>query len=96
MKFKVAKGRIIKKCPPLYKASVRIYGSIHKRIEVILWKMQGKPVPPPHFVKQSVVRKYAKKFGIKVFVETGTYHGAMVEAMRNQFRVIPQIHTIMF
>jgi len=88
MKSIVSKGRIIKKCPPLYKASVKIYGSIHKRIEVILWKMHGKPVPPPHFVKQSVVRKYAKKFRIKVFVESGTYHGAMVEAMRNQFRVI--------
>jgi hypothetical protein len=46
--------------------------------------MQGKPVPPPHFVKQSVVRKYAKKFRIEVLVETGTYHGAMVEAMRKQ------------
>jgi len=51
MKFNVARGRIIKKCPPLYKASVKIYGSIRKRIEVILWKMRGKPVPPPHFVK---------------------------------------------
>jgi len=67
---------------------VKIYTSIHKRIEVILWKTQGKPVPPPHLVKQSVVRKYAKKFRIRVFIETGTYHGAMVEAMRNQFRVI--------
>jgi hypothetical protein len=91
MKFNVARGRIIKKCPPLYKASVKIYGSIHKRIEVILWKMQGKPVPPPHFVKQPVVRKYAKKFRIEVLVETGTYHGAMVEAMKNQFRGIHSI-----
>jgi len=91
MKSIVSKGRIIKKCPPLYKGAVKIYGSIHKRIEVILWKMRGKPVPPPRFVKQSVVRKYAKKFRIKVLVETGTYHGAMVEAMRNQFRVIHSI-----
>jgi len=37
------------------------------------------------------VRKYAKKFRIEVLVETGTYHGAMVEAMKNQFRVIHSI-----
>ena len=91
MKSIVSKGRILKRCPPLYEVLVKIYTSIRKRIEVILWKMQGKPVPPPHFVKQSVVRKYAKKFRIKVLVETGTYHGAMVEAMRNQFRVIHSI-----
>jgi len=91
MKSIVSKGRIIKRWPSLYEVLVKIHTSINKRIEVISWKMQGKPVPPPHLVKQSVVRKYAKKFRIRVFIETGTFHGAMVEAMRNQFRVIHSI-----
>ena len=91
MKSIISKGRIIKSCPPLHEVLVKVYTSIHKRIEVVLWNIHGKPVPPPHSVKQSVVRKYAKKFRIKVFVETGTYHEAMVEAMRNQFRVIHSI-----
>ena len=81
MKSNATIRRMIKKCRPLYKLSVKIYWSIYKRIEVILWKMQGKPVPPPHLVKQSVVQKYAKKFRIRVFIETGTYHGAIVGAM---------------
>ena len=91
MKSITAKGRIIKKCPPLYKVSFKIYAEMCKRIEVIMWKIHGKPIPPPHSVKQLVVRKYAKKFRIRVLMETGTFHGAMVEAMKNQFRVIHSI-----
>ena len=48
-------------------------------------------IPPPHFVKQLVVREYAWKYDLKIFVETGTYLGDMVEAMRPYF---DQIYSI--
>jgi predicted O-methyltransferase YrrM len=52
---------------------------------VIEWKRNGKPVPPPHSIKQQVIRNYAKDYGIKILVETGTLHGDMLEAMRKDF-----------
>jgi predicted O-methyltransferase YrrM len=45
----------------------------------------GKPVPPPHIVKQRTLQSYSKRFGLKILVETGTYYGDMVEAMKDSF-----------
>ena len=43
------------------------------------------PVPPPHIIKQRVLRRYAEEYSLKILVETGTYYGEMVEAMKNYF-----------
>lgn len=40
---------------------------------------------PTHPEKQAVLRDYAEKHGLKVLIESGTCHGDMVEAMRNDF-----------
>jgi len=55
------------------------------------WKRAGRPHPPPNVLKQTTVRDYANQFGCQVLVETGTYYGAMVLAMRDQFRKIYSI-----
>lgn len=49
------------------------------------WLHSGKPIPPPDIVKQKTVRKYAEKHRTNVFVETGTYLGDMVSAVRDDF-----------
>lgn len=49
------------------------------------WERKGKLTPPPHIVKQRVLREYAKKYGLRILVETGTLFGDMVEAMRADF-----------
>lgn len=49
------------------------------------WKRKGSPIPPPHLIKQQTLLNYAKKYKLKVLVETGTYYGDMVEAMRKNF-----------
>jgi hypothetical protein len=54
-------------------------------IDYINWKRRGKPVPPPHLYKQQVVRNYADKYGLKILVETGTFYGDMIEAMKHCF-----------
>jgi len=56
--------------------------------ELAAWEKAGKPVPPPHIVKQEAIRSYAKKTGVKVLVETGTCLGDMVEAMKHDFEKI--------
>jgi len=55
------------------------------------WVKKGKPVPPPHAVKLMVIRKYAKKFSIKIFIETGTDDGATVASVKNIFNKIYSI-----
>jgi hypothetical protein len=55
------------------------------------WEQAGKPAPPPHLIKQQVLRRYAKKHGLRVLVETGTYLGDMIEAMRPHFELIYSI-----
>src|SRR6266536_4483435 len=55
------------------------------------WERQGRPVPPPHVVKQRVLRTYAERYHLKVFVETGTYRGDMVAAMKPLFEKIYSI-----
>jgi hypothetical protein len=55
------------------------------RKEVLCWHKKGKPVPPPHLIKQRTVKEYAKRFSIRTLVETGTYCGDMVNATKNIF-----------
>ena len=55
------------------------------------WLRAGKPIPPPEVVKQMTVREYGRKFGIRTFVETGTYLGYMVGAVRTDFERIYSI-----
>lgn len=63
----------------------------HRRnagVAIGAWEQQGRPVPPPHAYKQRVVREYARRYGLPVLVETGTYLGDMVEAARTGFRTV--------
>ena len=55
------------------------------------WERNGRPIPPPHIVKQMAIEEYRKKFHSEILVETGTYMGDMVEAQRDQFKKIYSI-----
>lgn len=49
------------------------------------WERQGRPSPPPHIVKEELIRDYAKTFNTQILIETGTYLGDMVQAMKKTF-----------
>ncbi|MCX7747194.1 MAG: hypothetical protein N2645_09930 [Clostridia bacterium] len=49
------------------------------------WEKEGYPVPPPHIVKQKIIKYYANRFSANVLVETGTFMGDMLYAMRRNF-----------
>ena len=51
----------------------------------------GCPIPPPHSVKKQVIKEYAKKHSINLFVETGTFHGQMIHAVKDIFDEIYSI-----
>ena len=59
--------------------------------ELRWWENAGRPIPPPNVVKQRTVIDYARRFSLSTFVETGTYYGQMVFAVRNVFRRIYSI-----
>src|SRR5262245_37032165 len=59
--------------------------------ELRRWEARGKPVPPPHVVKQRTLRTLAERFKLTLLVETGTYYGDMVEAMKRSFSRIYSI-----
>jgi hypothetical protein len=42
-------------------------------------------MPPPHLLKQRALREYAQRYGLKILVETGTFYGEMVDALRDEF-----------
>ncbi len=58
------------------------------------WILRGRPPRSPHLLKQKVVREYGEKFGLKVLVETGTYYGEMVAAMKGRFERIYSIEYV--
>lgn len=61
------------------------------RRAIAKWESAGRPVPPPHAIKQQNLREYAKRFELDVLVETGTYKGEMIAAMKDDFRKLYSI-----
>ena len=64
---------------PLY----TLYLTYDRLVSPGRWRRAGCPMPPPGAVKRTIVRSYARRFGLRRFVETGTYLGATVRAMRS-------------
>jgi hypothetical protein len=55
------------------------------------WEASGRPLPPPPPVKQEILRDYARRFELEVFVETGTYLGDTTSALKGDFSRIVSI-----
>lgn len=52
------------------------------------WEAAGRPMPPPHAVKQRALRECARRHGLRIFVETGTYYGDMLAALKDDFDLL--------
>lgn len=68
-----------------------IFFPILQRVLLKKWLKQGKTTPPPHLIKQQIVKEYAQNYQIPIFIETGTYLGMMVNAVKNNFQEIYSI-----
>lgn len=78
--------------------TTRLYHPLRNRLlrrrgrkELAEWQQAGRPVPPPPVVKQNNLMACARKYGLRIIVETGTYRGDTVQAMRNDFERIYSI-----
>ena len=61
------------------------------KIREVLWYINGRPVPPPPSIKQRTLKHFAEQFQLRILVETGTFFGDMVEAMKEQ---VDQIYSV--
>jgi hypothetical protein len=49
------------------------------------WDQAGRPIPATPLVKQTIIKDYQRRFGLRVFVETGTFAGEMIDAVLGRF-----------
>jgi hypothetical protein len=75
----------------LYQIHKKVKEAISARKKIILWQLTGRAIPPPHVVKQNIIKYYATKFRLQNFIETGTYMGEMIDAVLNTFDKIISI-----
>lgn len=81
IKILISKFSLFDKLYKLIRAS-------NQRMLLRKWK-KGLPMTgPPHFIKQQIIKKYAVDFNLDTLVETGTYLGDMVYAVKDDFREI--------
>lgn len=76
---------------PLYHSIRNWFREKRQARRLVRWVNAGKPVPPPHIVKQMALKESLSASGVRILVETGTFRGDMVEAMR---RHVDQVFSI--
>lgn len=69
----------------------RAYKSLSHYPDYWYWKLRINPVRSPHLLKQRTAREYGARYKLKILVETGTYYGEMVAAMKKHFEKIYSI-----
>lgn len=77
-----------------FSSGLPFYGVLHTAVQSVkceLWRKRGRPLPPPHGVKQKILRRIADQHGLNILVETGTHLGDMVYAQKNRFKAIYSI-----
>src|SRR5438046_2990765 len=69
----------------------RMWLDFKARQQLLEWKAEGKPIPPPAAYKHATLREYASRFNIKTLIETGTFYGDTVFAFIPSFDCIYSI-----
>jgi hypothetical protein len=72
---------------PFYSA----YKSLSRYPDYWYWKLRITPVRSPHLLKERAVREYGAKYGLRILIESGTYYGEMVAAMKRHFEKVYSI-----
>lgn len=76
---------------PLRHRLGNLYEDLVHRYQGLTYALGLTKTPIPHSVKRRVIREYAKRHGVRAFVETGTYLGQMIAAMAPHF---DELHSV--
>lgn len=52
---------------------------------VAVWHLKGRAGPPPSRLKRRIIRRFGALYDTRVLVETGTFRGGTVDALRRSF-----------
>ncbi len=69
----------------------RIYNKIKTLNRIRKWAKNGLIGPPPQAFRYKIIKLFAKKFSIDIFIETGTYLGNTIDAVKKVFKKIYSI-----
>jgi hypothetical protein len=75
---------------PFYSA----YKSLFHYPDYWYWRLRPHPKRSPHLVKQRALLEYARKYGLRTLVETGTYYGEMVAALKTSFDRVDSVESV--
>lgn len=62
-----------------------MYAKYNDTISAKKWEKNGRPSPPPDPIKHKIISSYRQQMNCKILVETGTYLGNTIWALRNEF-----------
>jgi hypothetical protein len=72
-------------------ALARWWRRTEEKRRIRAWRREGSPVPPPRHYKRALLREAGRRFGIRTLVETGTWHGGTVEALKDDFERVVSV-----
>jgi hypothetical protein len=79
-------------CAPLLRPVARVVRVwLRERYAEWTWRREGCLQPAPPHIKRALLRGYARKHRLRIFVETGTLHGDTLSALRRYFQ---ELHSI--
>ncbi len=70
---------------------IQLLKNVRDYIRYLLWILKGRLIPIDHVYKRQRVLFLAKQYGCETFVETGSFYGQMIEAVRTHFPVVLSI-----
>src|ERR1700687_6102842 len=68
-----------------------VVSPLYQLVQLGQWQLRGRSGPTPHIIKERIVRDYAHRYSLRALIETGTYLGDMIWAMRKE---VDEIHSI--
>ena len=81
----------LKKYTPLVPPIQRWLDQQRQSSDLATWQKRPRTLPLPHLLKQKILKGYANEYKLSILVETGTYMGEMVEALRSSFQEVYSI-----
>ena len=75
----------------IYEFFYRLADTILEEATIQRWKKRGEEFPVPHAVKRKFIKEIVKKNKVQIFVETGTYKGYMIDAVKETVSAVYSI-----
>lgn len=90
----IAQAKIIRSVVRRSRYLYDLLEPVNARAVEARWQRQGCPVPASASVKRNILRRTAREHNLRVLVETGTFRGDTVMALRRDFDLIVSVELL--